>query len=339
MNTYLMKKAVIESAVSRGIRDMEEDPERSARRLADLGRQFAKNRFHDQVFSVIQELLDNEHSAYYDMIHNLLRNSDHNALKAFGMNFGYMSWTYGASRIRSLQDERGFCIPWSITLRYDASNPDGLHAEKLAKLMEQGQELGIYVYAIRQCDNDADSYALLELLERYKECAFIWYKNNGRLTAAQIQLLKVCQNTVVVLPANDPETLLTCALLRDQKIAFGLSEMYTDDTVGNVPGSPETILASETALYFMIRDDKCTASAARACYDLRLRQDYPFLTIDLYGDQKSISNIITGHTQLLEIDQSGKILQPAAHAGMRFPTEQSLAEVLKEIMPSWHKEQ
>lgn len=37
-----MKKAMIEAAVTRGIREMEEDPERSIRRLADLGRQFSK---------------------------------------------------------------------------------------------------------------------------------------------------------------------------------------------------------------------------------------------------------------------------------------------------------
>ena len=336
MNTNLMKKAVIESAVSRGIRDMEEDPERSARRLADLGRQFAKNRFHDQVFSVIQELLDNEHSAYYDMIHNLLRNSDHNALKTFGINFGYMSWTCGASRIRLRQESDGFCIPWSITLRYDSSNSDGLDIKSLSRLMEEGQELGIFVYAIRQNGNDADSYTLLELLERYRDCAFIWYKDNGRLTAAQIQMLKVCQNTVVVLPVEDPETLLTCALLRDQKIVFGLSETYSDDTAGCVPGSPESILASETALYFMIPVDGSSASAVKACYDLRLRQEYPFLTIDLYGDQKSISNIITGHTHLLEIDQDGTVLQPSSHAGERFPADRPLAQVLKDIMPEWH---
>ena len=58
---------MIESAVAHGLKEIEEDPKRSARRLVDLGKQFSKNRFQDLVFSVMQELLDNENSAYYDM--------------------------------------------------------------------------------------------------------------------------------------------------------------------------------------------------------------------------------------------------------------------------------
>ena len=53
-------------------------------------------------------------------------------------------------------------------LRYDAKAEDGLTMDRLSSLMEQGQDLGIYAYFIRECADDEDSYALLELLERYK---------------------------------------------------------------------------------------------------------------------------------------------------------------------------
>lgn len=337
MDTYLMKKAMIEAAVTRGIREMEEDPERSIRRLADLGRQFSKNRFQDQVFSIIQELLDNENSAYYDMMHNLLKNSDHEALRKFGVNFGYMSWAYGAATIRELEKKEGFCIPWSIRLRYDASennNPAAFNTEKLASLIDQGQKLGIYVYFIRQSGNDTDSYALLELLGRYNDCAFVWFKEDGRLTAAQIQMLKVCKNTVVSLPAGVHEALLTSEILRDQKVIFAMHMLYddniSDDQFRNVM---EHVLTSETALFFSISKDGTKNVARQYCYDSRLRQEYPCVEMDYYGDGESISGVLTEHPCLLELDEFGRVVRPDGSKGTAFAFDLPLSEALRQVMP------
>ena len=37
LNTYAITRAMIESAVAHGLKEIEEDPKRSARRLVDLG--------------------------------------------------------------------------------------------------------------------------------------------------------------------------------------------------------------------------------------------------------------------------------------------------------------
>ena len=90
---------MIETAVKHGFREMREDPERSLRQLADLGKQFSKNRFQEDIFSVIQEALSNEDSAYYSMIENALNNFDETALETFGTNVGYNAWTCGARNL------------------------------------------------------------------------------------------------------------------------------------------------------------------------------------------------------------------------------------------------
>ena len=335
-NTYLMKKAMIEAAVARGIRQMDEDPERSARRLADLGKQFSGNRFQDQVFTVIQELLDNENSAYYDMLHNVVKNISHDAMRTFGVNFGYMSWAYGAEKIREAQKGLGFCIPWCMMLRYDGSLEDGLGIDTLRKLMEQGQDLGIYAYFIRQAAGSGDSYELLTLLERYKECAFVWIKESGRLTAAQIQMLHVCKNTVVSLPIQDEESLLTAALLRDQKIAFALHSSYGDDSTAEmIRPIMENVLASETSMFFLIGDDGTKADATPLCYNSRLKQEYPCVLMDYYGDAKSISRVVVEHENLLEIGADGYLIRPDGSRGERFPSELSLKYALRQIMPAY----
>lgn len=335
MNTYLMKKAMIETAVDRGIKEMEDDPKRSIRRLTDLGKQFSRNRFQETVFSVMQELLNNENSAYYDMMHNLIKNSEKESLKKFGVNFGYMSWSYGAARVREKETKEGVLIPWTIMLRYDAKAEDGLTMDRLSSLMEQGQDLGIYAYFIRECADDEDSYALLELLERYKECAYVWFKSNGRLTAAQIQMLRVCRNALVCLPLSDPETSLTAALLRDQKIPFALYLEYGRNSI--LPGLTdvykESVLASETAMLFLISADGADCAAADLAYRSRLEQKYPFVIMDYYGDGQSISRVLCEHTNLLEIGSDGRMIRPDGQKGEPFPFELPLIDALRQVMP------
>ncbi len=334
MNIYLMKKAMIEAAIDRGIKEMEADPERSIRRLTDLGRQFSKNRFQSTVFSVMQKLLVNENSAYYDMVHNLLKNTDQEALKKFGVNFGYMSWTYGAARLREEETKKGFCIPWTILLRYDAGSPDGLTMERLAALMEQGQDMGIYAWFIRESGAAEDSYELLTLLERYKECACVWLRNVGRLTAAQIQMLKLCRNTVVALPLQDAETQLTVALLRDQKIPFALYSTYgKQPTAEETATYAEMVLASESAMFFTVAEDGADFCAGQIAYDSRLEQKYPFVIMDYYGDGRAVSRVLCGHEQLLEIDADGRVIRPDGSRGEAFDFGVPLVEALEKVMP------
>ena len=339
LNTYMIKKTMIESAISRGIREMDDDPERVIRRFVDLGKQFSGNRFQDHVFSVMQELLNNEKSAYYDMVHSLLTNIDEEKIKTFGINFGYMSWAYGAHEIRRTEKEEGFCIPWSIRLRLDFSCPDGPGLPELTSLIEQGQQLGIYAYFIRQ-SGFCSSYEHLELFERFKDCAFVCLLERGLLTAAQVQVLKVLRNTLVSLPAEDPETMLTADLLRDQKLLFSLHAGYTDGTIDTViPQTMDKVLATSTPIFLLVGEDTASQTAASQAYRSRLEQLYPCVIMDYTGDGRSISQVLVRHDNLLEIGADGKIIEPRAHRGEPFPFDIPLKDALARIMPGYTAEE
>lgn len=340
LNTYLMKKAMIESAVSQGIRQMKEDPERSARRLVDLGKQFSHNRFQDMIFSVIQELLDNDRSSYYDMIHNLLKNTDEKAIQKFGVNFGYMGWTYGASRIREEENDCGHCLPWSITMRYDEKAEGCLSLQEMEDIITQGEQLGIYVYFIRETGNPGD-YALLEVFERHRDSAFVLFSDTGRVTAAQIQILKLCKNTVISFPVDDPESMLTTALLRDQKIFFCMHYVYSDDDKLDVlPNIMESVIAAESPFLFGIAKDGTSREAIQyvtnESYSSRLSQTVPTVCIDFYGDNNKLSKAICEHSCMFEIGSDGTVLQDPS--GKRIDTKSSLLETFQSVMPAFPAE-
>ena len=340
MNTYTVTKAMIDATVERGIRDMQEDPHRSMRRLADIGRQFSRGRFQEYSFSIIQELLENENSAYYDMVQNVLRNCDHRTLRVFGVNTSYLSWTYGARRIREFEKENGFCVSCSVMLRFDPAAEDGLSAEDIGQLVREGSELGIYSYYIRQRDTVPGDYQLLSLFEKYRDCAFLWIHETGRVTAAQVQLLRTLNNTILSLPIDDPETMLTAALLREQKIPFATHVVYSGgETAEDNAVFTERILASQAPFHLTIASDQVSdailAQRTKQSYDSRLNQDYPFFLIDLYGDGMAIGRLAVDHGYLLEIGEDGKIIRPASSAGKLFPLEKGLTAALREVMPAF----
>ncbi|WP_130836301.1 hypothetical protein [Lachnoclostridium sp. Marseille-P6806] len=339
MNTYSITKAMIESAVDHGIRSMEEDPGRSIRRLCDLGKQFSKNRFQNDVFDVMQEVLSNENSSYYDLVDNTLRNVDHSAIRIFGMGFGYSSWVYGGRIIRRLEQAEGIALPLTPILRYQPGLSDGTSPEDIARLIHDGMELGIYSWFIREVGPAAESYELIDIFRSYPDCSFVYLRPTGRLTAAQVQMLRQCRNLMVALPSTDLETALTALLLRDQKILFSISSPYGKNTGRlDFETSMRHVIGTEAPIFLPVAEDGTPQedidASEKLCYQSRLDQKYPTCIIDFYGDTAGLTNRIAGHRELLEISEDRRVLRPFAAAGRRFPLELPLLEALRQVMPA-----
>ena len=79
------------------------------------------------------------------MVRRIVQEVDREKLKCFGINLGWESWTVGAGRIRALEGERHYNIPWCLTFRL-GGQPWALGAEDYRALLLQGQELGICSY-------------------------------------------------------------------------------------------------------------------------------------------------------------------------------------------------
>ena len=133
-------RALIDASVDRGLREIEEDPKRSIRKLTDMGRMFIKGRFMDEVLSIVQDLLRNDDSPYYEAIEQMLRNTDRKNLKDFGISFGYSGLTYGGKVIREHELSLPYHIPWALTLRINPTLKDGLSVWKAVSVRERRWE-------------------------------------------------------------------------------------------------------------------------------------------------------------------------------------------------------
>ncbi len=339
MNTYTITKAMIESTVDHGIKSMEEDPKRSMRRLCDLGRQFSKSRCQDYLFGIIQELLENEDSSYYDLVANALKNTDHGTIRDFGVAFGYTSWTYGARMLRSFEKKTGHAAPLTLMLRFQPDLAGGLSISDIDNIIQQGTAIGIFSYFIREVGGSSDSYEIINLFRKYPDCGFAYFRSSGRLTAAQIQMMKLCKNLLTLLPCEDSETALTAPFLRDNKILFGISALYNSAySTEQVSEALRNVIPSEATFFIPIADDSVPESEIQKftdlCYKSRLEQNYPVFVMDYYGDTAALFGRFLNHKYLLEIGEDKRIIRPADSSIKVLPTDIPLGDALQKIMPA-----
>ena len=67
-----IRRAIIRSAIERGIQEIRSDPQRGVRKLVDLGTHFSRGRFQKRIFREMQDELVNPNTAYYALVTNLV---------------------------------------------------------------------------------------------------------------------------------------------------------------------------------------------------------------------------------------------------------------------------
>ena len=226
MNSQDITRALIDTTVARAMVEMDADPKRSVRKLCDLGRQFSRGRFQNQIFAIFQDLLRNDESPYYQAIDFLLRSNDPEALRQFGINIGYNSFTYGAQILRQKQKELSFAVPWVVKLRLDSRIPDTYDSSFFASVVRTGLTYGIYSYQLRSMDHHEDMESYLAVIQSHPECAFLWFLSDTPLTEKQQKLLLSCPNLMVSLPIDAPSTVSMAKALRRQKTLFGMHKVF-----------------------------------------------------------------------------------------------------------------
>ena len=151
--------------------NIQESPERAVRNLVDLGLEFSNGRFQKQFLKTARRMLHNENSAYYSLVRNVISIVDLDILTTFGVNLGYNGCTKGAKRIREIEAEQGFNIPWSLSL---SLNEEKLTADPsfYPDLLRQGVSLDIYTYILFTIGNPEK---VISLIQREPDCAFIFF--------------------------------------------------------------------------------------------------------------------------------------------------------------------
>ncbi|MCR5100923.1 MAG: hypothetical protein K6B41_06145 [Butyrivibrio sp.] len=332
MEKKIITRALIESAVDHELKNMESNPKRTLRKLADMGKLFSTGRFSQWNFDMIQKMLQNEDSPYYTIIEHLVKNNDLNNLKYFCTNIGYESWVYNARILRDNCSKLKCAIPWMVIFHYNPELKDSLSKKKLKDFIESATKLGINTFSFIQEGVSGTSDELADIFEKFPTCGFFYFLPDSKIDLAYASRLKKCKNVMISINAKDKNCLDACAALRQFGSLFAIHYKYNDDDLKNTDAVKvlESCYSSQSPMLFTIQDDNCKNNISASVTDLRLHQTYPIFLWDLYSDVRSISEMICDQSSILRIKPNGFLQEPNINISIK---NDSLENILKESMP------
>lgn len=329
-----MSKTMIETIVRKTIKDIKESPERSTRNLVDMALQFSEGRFQQYFFSNIQGMLQNEDSAYYRMIYDLVSHTDTEYLLKFGMNLGYNSFTAGAKTIRKKEQEMNCNIPWmvSVTITKDVTEA---FEDKYAQKIEEGKQLGIYSWAIFA---EEMSEGVLSLIRKNSDCAFFLFCFPEDINEELLDKTAELKNMMLVVQYRE-ETAELYRLLRKNSIPFSLFYLYDKEDKNELQSGDIFYEMQQFHPVFSVLAAKrtCSEEMREFAYEevkkARLSQEYVTVFVEFDGDNRMIDRIISVDDCAAAFDKNGSLLGGNEKAACLNFFTHSLEQIFLEAFP------
>lgn len=289
-----ISRILIDTMIRKGIKELQDSPERSIRNLVDMALQFSRGRFQQNFFEIAQNMLKNENSPYYKLIYNTVSTVNTERIVTFGMNIGYNSCTSGAKIIRSIEEKEGFNIPWSLTLAMDGNSFDE-HKEDYHRIIQQGESLGIYTWMIFSTGGTEN---LVELITAHPDSAFILLCSPDEITENLLDDTNDIFNFMLVLQYGD-EIDTVCQMLRKKGMLYSLYFQYEEKDLkhilnGELLSDAETLHPVFTG--FVPHPDcpeeiqKCVYQFLTECREKQMYQTIPW---DAIYDSRLVDSIIS----------------------------------------------
>lgn len=172
MEQDTLRRRLVESVVERSLRSIRTDPERSLRKLVDLGRDLAQGPGQQRFFAQVQRVLARKGCPYYRLAQDLATTVDPSRLQTVGINLGWNGLTVGARQIRALEPQLERHIPWSLTLCLSGAPS---FAPVCARRLAEGRALGIRVYFLFPQDRPGAVEQAVELAGQAGDCVFFLF--------------------------------------------------------------------------------------------------------------------------------------------------------------------
>lgn len=336
---------IIEIAVAKGIRNIEENGNRGVRNIVDLGAHFAKGNFQKDFFRNAQQILNDENSMYYTLAKNLVKTVDHNIIKKFGINLGYNSLTYGVKKIRQNEIKYGYNIPWTIVFDYNLP-AQSLSVKEVSDILYSGENLGIYCSMFFIGKNDTFLRELLTDLSSHKDSAYFIFAESEIITDEIIDTIVSAGNIVLVLlmhPTEDNDvSKQVYKKLLYKRCLYGTYSEYNDSNVNLTMSDAyiNKIQKTYSSFVYLIKKQplKFGNQERFSQFIIKAKNEnpYPFYLVDFYEDLAYINRIISMEDCFIAINGNGDItvtqMNTLSNQNLNIKNL-SLQDILKKTMP------
>lgn len=340
-------------AVKKAIDYVSGDPEKNIPKLINWADKFDKDNLFPAQRKKLHEIIDNPDNNWYRLILSLWSDIDDDVRKTMFENLAVNSFLIGMDKQHKIQDKYNCNVPWAILM--DPTSACNLHCtgcwaaeygnklnmsyETLDDIINQGKEMGTYMYIFSGGEPLVRKKDIIRLCEAHPDCQFLAF-TNGTLIDEEFadEMLRV-KNFIPAISVEGFEeatdfrrgkgtfnaVMKAMEILKRKKLPFGASCCYTSQNVDSI-GSEEFIdMLVDNGVkfawffhYMPVGNDAVTdllptpEQREKMYSQIRsFRETKPIFTIDFQNDGEFVGGCVAGGRLYLHINANGDI-EPCA---------------------------
>lgn len=340
-------------AVKKAIDYLSGDPEKNIPKLINWADKFDKDNLFPAQRKKLHEIIDNPDNNWYRLILSLWSDIDDDVRKTMFENLAVNSFLIGMDKQHKIQDKYNCNVPWAILM--DPTSACNLHCtgcwaaeygnklnmsyETLDDIINQGKEMGTYMYLFSGGEPLVRKKDIIRLCEAHPDCQFLAF-TNGTLIDEEFadEMLRV-KNFIPAISVEGFEeatdfrrgkgtfkaVMKAMEILKRKKLPFGASCCYTSQNVDSI-GSEEFIdMLVDNGVkfawffhYMPVGNDAVTdllptpEQREKMYSQIRsFRETKPIFTIDFQNDGEFVGGCVAGGRLYLHINANGDI-EPCA---------------------------
>lgn len=358
------------------------DPDKNLVRVIDWADKFSPNEFESQR-KIIREAITNPQHPYYSFIRRIINDVDSNVVKTLAVNFFINAAMVGWPIQEENRKKYNCNIPWAILL--DPTSACNLHCtgcwaaeygnklnltyDEIDDIINQGKELGVYMYIYTGGEPLVRKKYLIRLCKKHDDCVFLCFTNATLIDEEFADEMLEVGNFVPAISLEGFETatddrrgqgvyqqvIKAIKLLKEKKLVYGISACYTSANFESITSEEFYDSLTDLGVYFIwyfhympVGNDASidllpTPSQREATYQRirHYRSTKPLFALDFQNDAEYVGGCIAGGRRYLHINANGDI-DPCVfvHYSDSNIREKSLLDALKSpMMMAYHDNQ
>jgi len=344
----MRRHKALEKIILNELNRLRESDDPSLGTLTKIADAVAYKTFPHQM-DAIHEHLDNPDDNVYQMMYTFGDTIDEDVTNKLVINFllyaGVLGWQQQAKMRKKYQCN----IPWTILLdptsacnlhckgcwAADYGNRLNLSFDDIDSIVQQGKDLGVYLYIYTGGEPLVRKKDIIELCRKHNDCVFLCFTNGTLIDQKFCDDMLEVGNFVpaISLEGNEETTdfrrgqgtyqkvMKAMSLLHENHLPFGISACYTSENVDAV-SSDEFIdkvvsLGASFIWYFHympVGSDAniqlmCTPEQREKMYhrSREIRMTKPIFAMDFQNDGQFVQGCIAGGRRYLHINAAGDV--------------------------------
>ncbi len=324
------------------------DPEKNLRVLMDWADRFSGGGFPRQR-KMIREIIEDENHPYHSFIYKLLDEVDPDVLKTVFVNFFINTSLDGWKKQEEYRQKYKCNIPWAILL--DPTSACNLHCtgcwaaeygnklnlsyDEIDSIIEQGKEMGIYMYIYTGGEPLVRKNDIIKLCEKHDDCVFLCFTNATLIDEEFADNMLRVKNFIpaISLEGNEAATdgrrgagtyqkvIKAMELLHSKKLLYGISSCYTSANFESITSEEYFQSLIDLGAYFIwyfhympVGNDAApellpTPEQRKEVMERvrYLRANKPLFAMDFQNDAAYVGGCIAGGKRYLHINANGDV--------------------------------